>query len=411
MQARANIVLEQAAQKYRMLTVANDNYTAAQQRAAAASAAFVATLRGFILGGAIGIGASLLTGIFSGAEFVRNTIEAENALQKLRAVLDATGGSAGITQEQVFALSAQIQNTTKFSDEAATGVSTLLLSLTRIGGETIPRAVRAITDMSTVLDQDLNTSTLAVAKALEGNVTSLQRYGLAINKEVIDNLLAAGREGEAYDLVLRQLEARFGGAALAARDTLGGALEGLKNAFGDLFEIHNTENLIAGIEGITAALRDMAPVIQSLGGIFTTMFAGAIEDARLLAAEINAVKNLDFGFFFRTREQQKLISGIGNQFTSGTDVAGLYKGLGADTFAIENITMKMEQYSAIAQDAAANVTDDQRRRRGLSSSTPIGSESKRTNMIICAMWLRTLRQRLLKVSFTARILRSRYPGR
>ena len=254
---RANAVLSQAAQRYNTLAAANDNFTAAQRRATAAAAAFGASLRGFVFGAGIGAITGVASSILSGREFITNTIEAESALQKLRAVLEATGSSAGVTEEHVLALSAQIQNTTRYSDEAATGVSALLLSMTNLGSDALPRAVRAITDMSTVLDQDLKASTLAVAKALEGNTTALQRYGIHINKDVVENLQAAGRESEAFAYVLSQLEQRFGGAAEAAGTTLGGAIDQLKNSFSDLFELSARESgqLINSINELTEVLR------------------------------------------------------------------------------------------------------------------------------------------------------------
>lgn len=297
LQERANTVLGLAAQKYNTLVAANDNFAAAQKRASAAVAGFAASVQGLALGGAIGALAGLAGGLLSGREFITNTIEADNALQRLRAVLDATGNAAGITEKEVLDLSAGIQQTTRYGDEAVTTVTALLLSLSDIGKDTVPRAVRAITDMATVLDVDLNSAAVTLSKALEGNVTALQRYGVTINKDVIDSLKAAGRETEAYDLVLSRLEDRFGGAAVKARQSLGGALDALKNAFGDLFELGSQgQPLIESIERLTQLLGqdDIKNGVLAIGKAFVDAFTQAITLTQSLVGAMNDLANFNF---------------------------------------------------------------------------------------------------------------------
>jgi dsDNA-binding SOS-regulon protein len=57
-----------------------------------------------------------------------------------------------------------------------------------------------------------------------------------VQKDMVKELWEAGRAAEAQNIILKELESQFGGAAEAARDTFGGAAQAATNAFGDLLE-------------------------------------------------------------------------------------------------------------------------------------------------------------------------------
>jgi len=97
------------------------------------------------------------------------------------------------------------------------------------------------------------------------------------------------------------LETQFGGSAAAARDTLGGALGSLRNAFGDLFELSGpgSEALRASIERLTAAVAkpEFFAAVQSIG---TALFAAA-------EMGVNALVGLSEAFTFVTDNADKLL--------------------------------------------------------------------------------------------------------
>jgi hypothetical protein len=201
-----------------------------------------------------------------GAVVLRNTIEAERVQAQLAAALKSTGGAAGLTQAQLNGMAGELQRVTTFGDEAINSAQALLLTFTKIGGDVFPKAIEAAANMATALGTDLQSATTQLGKALNDpirGVTALGRAGVqfsADQKAMIASLVETGRTAEAQRLILAELETQFGGSAVAARDTLGGALEGLRNAFGDLLEGDSGGE---GIKGTKAALESFTATLQS----------------------------------------------------------------------------------------------------------------------------------------------------
>ena len=354
LQQRANSVLALAEQRYRALAAANDNFTAAQRRGVAASQASVAAyerigrslslIKGLVLGQLIGSAIGGAVDILTGKKFVEATAEQEKVLAQLQARLASTGHAAGLSAEELTKLASELQRTTTYGDEAVISAEALLLSFTRIGRDIFPDATRAVLDMATAMDQDLRSTVIQVGKALNDpikGIDALRRVGVAfteLQKEQIKTLVETGRAADAQRLILKELEAEFGGSAAAARDTLGGALKSLKNAFGDLFELDSAGNLKRAIEDLTAILQDPNTItaVQSFGAALIDAFSGALLGIRRIRAEINALTSGEFGkigsLFGRSRAEQDLILGVGSQLTSGSNVGQFYNFGGASGF-------------------------------------------------------------------------------
>lgn len=212
--------------------------------------------------GTIGkLGAYFSAGLIARA-FIDNTIEAQNAMAQLEARVKSTGGAAGLSVKQLDELSSAIERQTVFSDEAVKGAESLLLTFTKIKGDTMKDATLAVANLATVMGTDMKGAAIQLGKALQDPATgllALRRSGVSFSEaqqDVIKNLFATGREAEAQRMILAELEVEFGGAAAAARDTLGGALKGLQNAFGNVWEVSRDSSggIVAAINGIAAAL-------------------------------------------------------------------------------------------------------------------------------------------------------------
>ncbi len=211
------------------------------------------------------LGGALLVKDFLGA-VIRNTMEAEQVLAQLNAVIKSTGGAAGVAAEDVLALSSALQGVTVFDDESITGAQNMLLTFRNIGSEVFPRATEAVLDLATVLKTDLKSASIQVGKALNDpavGLTALSRAGITFSdsqKKVIKELFETGRVAEAQRTILKELETQMGGSARAARDTLGGALQSLQNAFGDLLEGDSGSD---GVRGTKEAIEQLTAVMQS----------------------------------------------------------------------------------------------------------------------------------------------------
>lgn len=200
---------------------------------------------------------------FSLSAIITETANAERALAALDNAVRNNAGSAGLTTGDLVDMSSELQRLTTYGDDAIQEMQALLLTFRQIGGSEFKRAQVAVLDVATALGQDLNSAAKLVGRALADPVkgmTQLSRAGVVLSesqKEVIKKLAESGKTAEAQAALLAQLESRFSGAARAARDTFGGAIEGLKNAFGDLLESKS------GLRATTSAINELTDAISS----------------------------------------------------------------------------------------------------------------------------------------------------
>jgi hypothetical protein len=203
---------------------------------------------------------------------IDETSAAQFAQAQLQAALKSTGNVAGQSVTQVNAMASALQETTVFADDAVTAAQSLLLTFTKVGGETFPRATKAIADVAQAMGTDLKSATIQVGKALQDpimGVTALSRAGIQFSdaqKEMIKQMVETNRLADAQSIVLKELETQFGGSAEAAGKTLGGAIERLKNSFGDLFEISESAS-----EGVVDAIEFMISALKGLNTVLTSM--------------------------------------------------------------------------------------------------------------------------------------------
>lgn len=212
---------------------------------------------------ALAVATALISGLaFALRKVVAESSESQKALAQQQAVLKSTGQAAGRTAEQLQAQAAALQKVTTFSDDAVVAAQNLLLTFRRLRGEEFDKTVELTLDLATAMGTDASSAALQLGKALDNPIaglTALRRAGVSFSesqKDTIKQLVETGRLAEAQRLILKELEVQFGGSAEAARNTLGGALEGLRNAWGDLFEVsqQSSQGIIAAINGIADAL-------------------------------------------------------------------------------------------------------------------------------------------------------------
>jgi phage-related protein len=179
------------------------------------------------------------------AGLIDSTKEAMNSQSvqaQLNAVLESTGGKAGMTADAVNALSTEIQRLTPFEDEAVTSAQSMLLTFTNIGSDVFPQTTWAVTDMAQAMGMDLQNAAIMVGKALNDpvqGVTALRRVGVQLSdsqEELIKKLIETGDVAGAQKIILGELNTEFGGSAEAAGKTFAGQLDRLKNSLGDVKE-------------------------------------------------------------------------------------------------------------------------------------------------------------------------------
>lgn len=233
-----------------------------------------------------------VTGIFAaigGAALVRsiirNTNEAEEAFALLDNAVEQSGGAAGRTTQQLAGMASELQSVTKFGDEAIMGAEQLLLRFQSIQDINFDRALKSTLDLATALGTDLESAAKLVGKALESPVkglTQLEKSGVVLDKsqrELVKRLVETGDQAQAQQTLLDGLEQRYKGAAEAARNTLGGALTGLSNAFGDLLEAKD------GLPGAVDSINELADLMNSeeVKSGFGVLTSGVVGVAKAIA--------------------------------------------------------------------------------------------------------------------------------
>lgn len=192
-----------------------------------------------------------------------NSIRQEQALAQVEARMRSTGGAAGLTTDEVAALAAALQDATTFGDEAILEAQSVLLTFRGISRETFGSATEAVLDLATAMGQSAQSAAIQLGKALDDpnrGLDALTRSGLVLTdaqKRLIREFFAAGRAAEGQKIILDEVAVQMGGAARAARDTLGGALDALGNRIGDLTEVtrENTDGLVDWINEAEKALK------------------------------------------------------------------------------------------------------------------------------------------------------------
>lgn len=201
---------------------------------------------------------------FEGLEhIVEVTAENEKAQALLESQLKATGDAVGYTKEQLIEYAEQLQANTTFSHEQVETVESELLAFTHVTGEQFKQTVQAILDFSTVTGRDAAESVRTLGQAINdpaAGMARLRQAGISLDEATKEQIKSLQQHGDllgAQNLLLQMLEKSYGGAAAAARDTLGGALAGLKNDFNDLLEGDQ-----GGISGVTSAVKNLDTALR-----------------------------------------------------------------------------------------------------------------------------------------------------
>ncbi|MBP5452916.1 MAG: phage tail length tape measure family protein [Treponema sp.] len=190
-----------------------------------------------------------------GQESVQAAEEASRSMRLLASTVEATGAGAWTSADALHKMAVEFRDLSGIDNGKIESMQTVLLGFKNITGATFKKATGAILDMATVMNMDLSSAAQAVGKALDDPINgldSLRRQGFAFTeaqKEVIKALIESGETAEAQEIILKELEGTYGGAAKAANN----AFSQLQNAFGELKETvgNHIQPLVSGVaEGI-----------------------------------------------------------------------------------------------------------------------------------------------------------------
>lgn len=230
------------------------------------------------LGGIVDVGAMVVKGLAVasaataafGALSLREYSQSEDAVTQLEAALRSTHNAAGLYIDDLLDQASALQKVTKFSDEQVESAQALLLTFTNIKGAEFQKATGTILDMATALKTDATSAAQQLGKALNdpiNGLAGLQRIGIRFSdsqQAVIEKLVQTGQTAKAQDVILQELNKRFGGSAVAAGGTISGQLTRLKNIWSDFME--NVGFRVANV--LRPALDYLLKWVDSMGGVW-----------------------------------------------------------------------------------------------------------------------------------------------
>lgn len=239
---------------------------------------------------AIGVGFGL-AGAFHDAEEVNRILATTDQL------IENTGGSAGVTADEILALGDSLERVTNFESEATQEAANLLLGFKNVrnevgeGNAVFDRAVLAGGDLAAVMNSDLSSATRNLGRALEDpvrGVNQLRRANIIFTEEQKDLVRSLVEQGDvlgAQTLILDEVESRVGGVAEATAQ----ASDRIRNSLGNIGEEFGAGLLPAMdefadrapelVDELGPAFRDLG---EALGGVFGAGIDALLELSPLL---------------------------------------------------------------------------------------------------------------------------------
>ncbi|SOE48104.1 Phage tail length tape-measure protein 1 [Orrella dioscoreae] len=307
--------------------------------------------------------------------FVQNTINAQNEQAQLAAVLESTGRAASMSADSLNAMADAIESASTFSAGEVTEAQVALLAFTGIAGQEFPRAMQAAADMAARTGMTVRAAAETIGRALDipsEGLAALSRQGFRFTdeqKKLAERLEATGRTAEAQAIILKALEESYGGAAAAARDTLGGSLAGLRNTVSALLtdESGSLTGLRWAIEAVNDALgsdaaRDGLNALTVGAGALAVVLGTRLTAAALSSAGAFAVAQVEAARYQATLARMAGVSapaaaglaGLGAVARASSAALALVGGpVGAVTLALVGAAYAWNQYGRDARDSAS----------------------------------------------------------
>lgn len=176
-----------------------------------------------------------ITALFEGWEFIENSKEAFEGLEKqvarLDTVLKSTKFAAGFSSDDIQNQAKEVSKGIVNSRQEILQAQATLLANTNVRGDTFKRAFESIADYSTFFGTDLASGARILGRALQDplqGMNQLKRASIVltpIQKEQIKNYEQQGQLVKAQAILLDEIDKRFGGQAKAYALTDAGKIQ------------------------------------------------------------------------------------------------------------------------------------------------------------------------------------------
>lgn len=176
-----------------------------------------------------------ITALFEGWEFIENSKEAFEGLEKqvarLDTVLKSTKFAAGFSSDDIQNQAKEVSKGIVNSRQEILQAQGTLLSFTNVRGEIFKKALGSVADYATFFGTDLASGARILGRALQDplqGMNQLRRAGIVLTaqqKEQIKNYEQSGHLVKAQAVLLEELNKKFGGQAQAYAFTDAGKIQ------------------------------------------------------------------------------------------------------------------------------------------------------------------------------------------
>lgn len=192
---------------------------------------------------------------------VRAAQQAEQAHNRLNAVLRATGGAAGIASDEYGRLAESMAEMTQFDDDSIRSAQATLVKFGNIHGQVFRDALRLSGDLAAFLGTDIPDAAQMLGRSLQSPTEGLtlmeRQFGKLTETEEghIKALVEQGRAIEAQNAVLDLWQKKVGGVAAAMNTGLTRSLGEVSKQWRELLEtLGKSGRILDGVLGGAAEL-------------------------------------------------------------------------------------------------------------------------------------------------------------
>lgn len=259
----------------RYTVTANDMLSGKLQGMNSSAQALEGTMGGLSkLMGTLGVGFA----VFKGLEFVKEGVEKveqlHQAMAQVEAGLESTGGAAGMTMDSLGAMAGEMSARMKFGRADIMDMQAQMLTFGGLTKENFPAIGDAIANVASRIGMDLHGMSIQFGKAMDNpseGIKKLSRQGVLFSKEqtaAIDALVAKGNIVKAQQIMLTEIQNKYGGSAEAAFNAdplarFNKMMGSLKMSVGE-FAMEILTSAMPAIENIGQAFKDFGGWIKDI---------------------------------------------------------------------------------------------------------------------------------------------------
>jgi Prophage tail length tape measure protein len=211
--------------------------------------------------------------IFKGIEFVKDGVEAyeklHQSIAQVEAGLESTHGAAGVTMEGLKEMAGEMSSRMKFGKADIMDMQAQMLTFGGLTKENFPQIGDAIANVAQKIGMDLHGMSIQFGKAMDNpseGIKKLSRQGVLFSKEqadAIDKLVEKGKIVEAQQIMLTEIQNKYGGSAKAAFDA---------DPLARFTKMMGGAKVAVG-EFSVSILKDIVPALESFGNFIKGIIA------------------------------------------------------------------------------------------------------------------------------------------